>query len=667
MNQIIDKIKLLRDQLNNHNYQYYILDAPIISDSEYDVLYRELQELETRHPELISNDSPTQRVGAKPLESFGSIDHSVPMLSLDNAMNKDETSAFYERLQKGLKTDQTIEIIAEPKLDGLGVELVYKNGMLSHGSTRGDGFTGEDITLNLRTIPSIPLSLRTKNRDIIELLEVRGEVFITKAGFNELNNDRLDNDLPTFANPRNAAAGSLRQLDPKVTAERHLSIFCYEAGQLKGASFNTHKEFLSALKDWGFPVNPEIKLVNQLTEMIDYHTNLEDIRNDLPYEIDGTVFKVNNLSQRNILGSKSRSPRWAIAGKFKSQQVTTIINDIIPSIGRTGAITPVAKLEPVNVGGVVVTNATLHNQDEINRKDIRIGDTVLIQRAGDVIPEIVKVIKEKRVGKSLPYSLPTICPSCCDVVSRPEGDAIARCKNRSCPAQVKGRIKHFISKSAFDIDGFGEKLVDQLVDKKIIKTVDEIFKLKFEDLVNLDRMAEKSAHNILSAIESSKQISFSRFIYSLGIRNVGAHLSKVIEKAFNGNIYNFINAPFEELENIDEVGPIVAKTINEFWQDNMNVNVVESCLAMGVKLNISLELVSEKLMNKSIVFTGSLTQFTRDEAKSMAESHGGKVSTSVSKNTDFIVAGKGAGSKLEKANSIGIPVFTEQEFLNLIK
>ena len=427
MNQIIDKIKSIRDQLNNHNYQYYILDAPIISDSEYDVLFRKLQELETLHPELISNDSPTQRVGAKPLESFGSIDHSIPMLSLDNAMNKDETSAFYERLQKGLKTDQSIEIVAEPKLDGLGVELVYKNGMLSHGSTRGDGFTGEDITLNLRTIPSIPLSLRTENRDIIELLEVRGEVFITKAGFNELNNDRLNNDLPTFANPRNAAAGSLRQLDPKVTAERPLSIFCYEAGQLKGESFNTHKEFLSALKDWGFPVNPEIKVVNQLTEMIDYHTNLENMRNDLPYEIDGTVFKVNNLSQRNILGSKSRSPRWAIAGKFKSQQVTTVINDIIPSIGRTGAITPVAKLEPVNVGGVVVTNATLHNQDEIDRKDIIIGDTVLIQRAGDVIPEIVKVIKEKRKGKSLPYSLPTICPSCCDEVFRLEGDAIARC------------------------------------------------------------------------------------------------------------------------------------------------------------------------------------------------------------------------------------------------
>ena len=378
MNQIITKIKSLRDQLNNHNYNYYVLDNPIVSDSEYDSLFRELQKLETLHPELITNDSPTQRVGAAPLESFGTIEHNVPMLSLDNAMNKDQINAFYERLQKGLDTNDHISIIAEPKLDGLGVELVYENGILSHGTTRGDGITGEDITTNLRTIPSIPLSLRSVNRDIIELLEVRGEVFIKKDEFNKLNKTRLENDLPPFANPRNAAAGSLRQLDPKVTAERPLSIFCYEPGQLKGDSFTTHKEFLSGLKDWGFPVNPEIKVVKNLDEMIDYHINLENKRNDLPYEIDGTVFKVNNIKQRNILGSKSRSPRWAIAGKFKSQQVTTLINDIVASIGRTGAITPVAKLESVNVGGVVVTNATLHNQDEINRKDIRIGDTVLI-------------------------------------------------------------------------------------------------------------------------------------------------------------------------------------------------------------------------------------------------------------------------------------------------
>ena len=667
MNQIITKIKSLRDQLNNHNYNYYVLDNPIVSDSEYDSLFRELQKLETLHPELITNDSPTQRVGATPLESFGTIEHNVPMLSLDNAMNKEQINAFYERLRKGLSINDHISIIAEPKLDGLGVELVYENGILSHGTTRGDGITGEDITINLRTITSIPLSLRSVNRNIIELLEVRGEVFIKKDEFNKLNKARLKNDLPPFANPRNAAAGSLRQLDPKVTAERPLSIFCYEPGQLKGDSFKTHKEFLSGLKDWGFPVNPEIKVVKNLDEMIDYHINLENKRNDLPYEIDGTVFKVNNIKQRNILGSKSRSPRWAIAGKFKSQQVTTLINDIVASIGRTGAITPVAKLESVNVGGVVVTNATLHNQDEINRKDIRIGDTVLIQRAGDVIPEIVKVIKEKRPIKTQSYSLPTTCPSCNSEVFRQKGEAVARCENVSCPAQVKARIEHFVSKSAFDIDGFGEKLVDQLVESKIIRTVDEIFKLKFEDLVNLDRMAEKSAHNILSAIKESKEISFNRFIYSLGIRNVGSHLSKVIEKAFKGNINDFINATFEELENIDEVGPIVAKTINKFWQDKTNINIVESCLAMGVKLDSNLEPISEKLMNKTIVFTGSLTQFTRNEAKSITENHSGKTSASVSKNIDFLVAGSDSGSKLRKANELGIPVLTEDDFLNLIK
>ena len=667
MNQIITKIKSLRDQLNNHNYNYYVLDNPIVSDSEYDSLFRELQKLETLHPELITNDSPTQRVGATPLESFGTIEHNVPMLSLDNAMNKEQINAFYERLRKGLSINDHISIIAEPKLDGLGVELVYENGILSHGTTRGDGITGEDITTNLRTISSIPLSLRSVNRDIIELLEVRGEVFIKKDEFNKLNKARLKNDLPPFANPRNAAAGSLRQLDPKVTAERPLSIFCYEPGQLKGDSFKTHKEFLSGLKDWGFPVNPEIKVVKNLDEMIDYHINLENKRNDLPYEIDGTVFKVNNIKQRNILGSKSRSPRWAIAGKFKSQQVTTLINDIVASIGRTGAITPVAKLESVNVGGVVVTNATLHNQDEINRKDIRIGDTVLIQRAGDVIPEIVKVIKEKRPIKTQSYSLPTTCPSCNSEVFRQKGEAVARCENVSCPAQVKARIEHFVSKSAFDIDGFGEKLVDQLVESKIIRTVDEIFKLKFEDLVNLDRMAEKSADNILSAIKESKEISFNRFIYSLGIRNVGSHLSKVIEKAFKSNIDDFINATFEELENIDEVGPIVAKTINKFWQDKTNINIVESCLAMGVKLDSNLEPISEKLMNKTIVFTGSLTQFTRNEAKSITENHSGKTSASVSKNIDFLVAGSDSGSKLRKANELGIPVLTEDDFLNLIK
>ena len=667
MSDKIPRVQSLRDKINDHNYRYYVLNDPLISDSEYDQLFRELENLEQKSPELVTQDSPTQRVGITPLKSFGTIQHSIPMLSLENAMDENELRSFYERLQKGLSNNDKISIIAEPKLDGLGVELVYENGFFIHGSTRGDGTTGENISQNLKTIPSIPLSLRTNKRNAIQLLEVRGEVFITKSGFDQLNKTRLAEGLDPFANPRNAAAGSLRQLDSKITSQRPLSIFCYEAGRINGETFNSHKEFLSALKDWGFPVNPEVKVVNNIDEMIVYHSNLENKRNTLPYEIDGTVFKVNKNEQRNVLGARSRSPRWAIAGKFKSQQVTTIVTDIIASVGRTGAITPVAKLNPVNVGGVIVTNATLHNQDEVIRKDIRKGDTVLIQRAGDVIPEIVKVIQGKRSSNSVKYFLPKVCPSCEHEVFRPEGEAIARCQNLSCPAQVKGRIEHFISKSALDIDGFGEKLVNQLVDNKMVKTVDDIFKLTFQDLVNLERMAEKSAHNILAAIDSSKETSFNRFVYALGIRNVGSHLSKVIERAFNANINDFINATFEALEKIDEVGPIVAETITRFWKDRSNIDVVESCLELGVKLDCGFELHSKKLENKIIVFTGTLTQFSRAEANAITESHGGKSSGSVSKNTDYVVAGNAAGSKLNKAKKLGVAVLTEEEFLKLIK
>ena len=667
MSDKISIVQSLRDKINDHNYRYYVLNDPLISDSEYDQLFRELENLEQKSPELVTQDSPTQRVGTTPLKSFGTIQHSIPMLSLENAMDEDELRSFYERLQKGLNNKDKISIIAEPKLDGLGVELVYENGFFIHGSTRGDGITGENISQNLKTIPSIPLSLRTNKRNAIQLLEVRGEVFITKSGFDQLNKTRLAEGLDPFANPRNAAAGSLRQLDSKITSQRPLSIFCYEAGNINGETFNSHKEFLSALKDWGFPVNPEVKVVNNIDEMIVYHSNLENKRNTLPYEIDGTVFKVNKNEQRNVLGARSRSPRWAIAGKFKSQQVTTIVTDIIASVGRTGAITPVAKLNPVNVGGVIVTNATLHNQDEIIRKDIRIGDTVLIQRAGDVIPEIVKVIQGKRSSNTVQYFLPKLCPACEHEVFRPEGEAISRCQNLSCPAQVKGRIEHFISKSALDIDGFGEKLVNQLVDNKMIQTVDDIFKLNFQDLVNLERMAEKSAQNIIDAIDSSKKTTFNRFVYALGIRNVGSHLSKVIERAFNANINDFINATFEALEKIDEVGPIVAETITRFWKDRSNIDVVESCLALGVKLDSGSELHSKKLENKIIVFTGTLTQFSRAEANAMTESHGGKSTGSVSKNTDYVVAGNAAGSKLNKAIKLGVAVLTEEEFLKLIK
>lgn len=667
MKDIATKIKDLRDQIDNHNYRYYVMDNPIISDSEYDQIMRELEALEKNNENLITPDSPTQRVGASPLKEFGTITHREPMLSLANAMSEEEIIAFYIRLEKVLKTQKDIELIGEPKLDGLGVELVYEDNMFVSGSTRGDGIVGENITQNLKTIKAIPLKLRTDLRETPSLLEVRGEVFISTSDFKKLNDTRIKNDLPEFANPRNAAAGSLRQLDSNITAERPLSIYCYEAGEVLGASFNTHLDFLSALKDWGFPVNPEIKLVKTPKKMVEYHKNLELIRNKLSYDIDGTVFKINKIQQRKTLGIRSRSPRWAIAGKFKAQQVTTRVLNIVASVGRTGAVTPVAQLEPVNVGGVNVTNATLHNQDEVDRKDVRIGDKIILQRAGDVIPEVVKVIIEKRPKKTVPYLLPVECPSCNHLLVRLKDEVVTRCKNRSCPAQIKGRIIHFISKSALDIDGFGEKLVGQLVDKKIIETIDDVFKLTFKKLESLDRMAEKSANNILNAIHDAKKTSFARFIYALGIRNVGYHLSKVLEKEFKGNIESFRKSSIENLESIDEVGPIVAKTIIKFWNESSNVQIVESCLSLGVELAPVSTPISEKLKDKVFVFTGTLTKFNRNEAKDLVASNGGKTSNSISKKIDFLVAGPGAGSKLKKSKDLAITILTEQEFLDIIK
>ena len=667
MKDIATKIKDLRDQIDNHNYRYYVMDNPIISDSEYDQIMRELEALEKNNENLITPDSPTQRVGAPPLKEFGTITHREPMLSLANAMSEEEIIAFYIRLEKVLETQKDIELIGEPKLDGLGVELVYEDNMFVSGSTRGDGIVGENITQNLKTIKAIPLKLRTDLRETPSLLEVRGEVFISTSDFKKLNDTRIKNDLPEFANPRNAAAGSLRQLDSKITAERPLSIYCYEAGEVLGASFNTHLDFLSALKDWGFPVNPEIKLVKTPKKMVEYHKNLELIRNKLSYDIDGTVFKINKIQQRKALGIRSRSPRWAIAGKFKAQQVTTRVLNIVASVGRTGAVTPVAQLEPVNVGGVNVTNATLHNQDEVDRKDVRIGDKIILQRAGDVIPEVVKVIIEKRPKKTVPYLLPVECPSCNHLLVRLKDEVVTRCKNRSCPAQIKGRIIHFISKSALDIDGFGEKLVGQLVDKKIIETIDDVFKLTFKKLESLDRMAEKSANNILNAIHDAKKTSFARFIYALGIRNVGYHLSKVLEKEFKGNIESFRKSNIENLESIDEVGPIVAKTIIKFWNESSNVQIVDSCLSLGVELAPVSTPISEKLKDKVFVFTGTLTKFNRNEAKDLVASNGGKTSNSISKKIDFLVAGPGAGSKLKKSKDLAITILTEQEFLDIIK
>ena len=665
MQDLENRIIELRRTINDHNYNYYVLDNPIISDIEYDTLLRELDTLETKRPDLITTDSPTQRVGAAPLAAFTSVEHSIPMLSLENAMNSDELIAYYDRTKKGLGEIGDIQFVAEPKLDGIGVELIYQDGSLIRGLTRGDGTMGEDITQNIKTIRSIPLALRNDKRNFPNLLEVRGEVFMLKKDFQKLNMAREDNNEPLFANPRNAAAGSLRQLDPSITAKRPLSIFCYEAGNITGDTFSSHKDFLSALAEWGFPVNSEIVLTNDVDQMLSYHRKLEDKRNNLPYEIDGTVFKVNNIDQRNILGTRSRSPRWAIAGKFKAIQVTSTVIDIVASIGRTGAITPVAKLRPVNVGGVIVTNATLHNQDEIDRKDIRIGDTVWVQRAGDVIPEVVKVVKDKRPLNANRYQLPKLCPSCDKEIIRPEGESVARCFNLLCSAQTKGRIKHFISKGGLDVDGFGEKLVDQLVDKELIHTFDDIFTLRFDDLVNLERMAEKSAHNILTSIEKSKKTTFARFVYALGIRNIGSHLSKVLEDHFQSDLEKFQSTTFEELENINEVGPIVADAIVRFWSDESNTAIVSNCIERGVEFMQRSNSLDKRFDNLSFVFTGTLKKLKRDDAKKIVESYGGRVSSSVSKKISYLVAGESAGSKLDKARDLGVKVVTELEFLDM--
>ena len=661
------KIDNLRSELNDHNYRYYVLDDPVISDAEYDRLLRELQSLEDTHPELITDDSPTQRVGALPLEGFGNIEHRIPMQSLANAMDSDELLAFHDRLIRRLGKEQAIEYIAEPKLDGLAVELVYENGQFVNGSTRGDGTTGEDITQNLKTIRAIPLALRVETQSAPALLEVRGEVFISKDDFKKLNKQQEENDKPVFANPRNAAAGSLRQLDSGITATRPLSIFCYQAGVVEGTTFETHSEFLAALQNWGFPVNPEIKILNGIEEAITFHSNLKSHRNSLPYEIDGSVIKVNNYALREELGVRSRSPRWAIAGKFKAQQETTVIEDIVLSVGRTGAVTPVAKLQPVKVGGVVVSNVTLHNQDEIDRKDIRVGDTVLIQRAGDVIPQVVKVIKEKRPSNTSPFKMTNTCPECDHDVYRPEDEVVARCQNLSCPAQVKRRIEHFVSKNAMDIDGVGEKLIDQLVEKNLVKSVDDLYHLTLDQLSELERMAEKSAKNTISAIDNSKSTTFHRFVHALGIRNVGEHVAKVLEKSFTGNIEIFMKTNAEVLEDIDEVGPIVAETIVKFWADETNVNIVNNCFKLGISLESVKNETEQIFMGKTFVFTGSLQSITRKEGKEIIEARGGRAAGSVSAKTDYIVAGENAGSKLKKAEKLGIPVLTESEFMDLIK
>ena len=663
MTNIKKRIKELRSLIEKHNYHYYILDDPLVSDNEWDNLFKELESIELEYPELVEKDSPTQRVGATPIDNFKTIKHRTPMLSLSNAMSNDELILFDGRMKKLLNSSNDIEYMAEPKLDGIGVELIYEGGVFTTGLTRGDGFEGEDITQNLRTIRSLPLKLLGQEHP--KLLEIRGEVFIRKKDFKKLNKDQESNNSQLFANPRNAAAGSLRQLDPSITAKRPLSIYCYEPGISQGIEYKTHDDFLKNIANFGLPVNPLIEKIIGIKNIIRYHNNLEKIREKLEYEIDGTVFKINNYNERKKAGSRSRSPRWAIAGKFKAQQATSIIKDIIIQVGRTGALTPVARVKPVFVSGVTVSNVTLHNQDEIDRKDIRLGDKVLIERSGDVIPKIVKVI-ERENQNSLKFKIDNICPSCGQKTVKQNDEAIIRCNNFYCPSQVLGRIQHYCSKLAMNIEGLGVKIVEQLIENKLVKNIDDLYSIKKNEISKLDGLGERSAKNIIDSINNSKETTFSKFVYALGIRNVGEHTSKLLEKKFKGDMERFKNATEIGLLEVDEIGEIVARSIVSFWKDEKNSIMVQNCLNRGVIINRPMYSLSNKFSDKVFVFTGALSMMSRKDAKALVEGSGGQTKNSITKKTTYLVAGENSGSKLDKAKELGISILSEKDFIDLI-
>jgi len=662
---IIKEIEDLRKALHRHNYRYYVLDDPEISDSEYDRMMQELIGLETDYPDLSSPVSPTLRVGAPPLDKFETVEHSIPMLSLDNAFNDSDVIDFDLRIKRNLGTDSDIIYTAEPKLDGVAVELVYENGRLVTASSRGDGFKGELITSNARTIPSVPMVLESKKDNNIPLrLEARGEVFIPKEAFKRLNQERLHENLPPFANPRNAAAGSLRQLDSRITAKRPLEIFFYGIGVVTDFVMQSHADTLNALQELGFRINPYIRSKITIMEVLDYYRDLTEERHLLPYDIDGVVIKVDDIGLQQLLGATSRSPRWAIAYKFKALQETTRITSIEVQVGRTGVLTPVAHLVPVNIGGARVGRATLHNEDEIKRKDIRIGDTVLVQRAGDVIPEVVKVIASQRTGTERKFNMPHHCPVCNSSVVRAEDEAALRCINTACSAQIKERIKHFASKGAFDIDGLGDKLVEQLVDKGLLFSYADIFRLNEDTLKNLERMGPKSAENIMEAIEKSKQITLARFIYSLGIRHAGEHVAGILATTF-GSLEKLMGATKDDLTAVDGVGPVVAESIEDFFKQDENRNTVNDIVAGGVRILGEPPRKQGGLEGKVFVLTGTLETLTRSQAKKIIETAGGKVTGSVSRNTDYLVAGASPGSKLQRATELGVPIIDEQTLRRL--
>jgi DNA ligase (NAD+) len=664
---VSSEIDKLRAQIEEHNYRYYILEDPVISDAEFDHLFNKLKHLEERYPELITPNSPTQRVGVAPAGSFAPVTHLSPMLSLANAFTEEDVSAFDKRVHQKLMIDVPIEYVCETKLDGVAVSLSYEHGNLVRAATRGDGTVGEDITLNIRTIYAVPLRLRGKHYP--KMLEVRGEVYLTKTAFEELNNKARERNQKVFVNPRNAASGSLRQLDPQITAERSLNIYFFALGAIsQGYPLpKNHYELLKQLKAWGFRVSSEIRVVSGVEGCLAYYQKIAAKRNNLSYEIDGVVYKVNDLQAQSVLGFVSRAPRWAIAHKFPASEEHTEVLDVEFQVGRTGILTPIARLKPVFVGGATISNATLHNLDEAHRKDVRVGDTVIVRRAGDVIPEVAGVVLEKRPPKTYPIKLPKHCPVCHSEVIKPEGEAYARCTGGLfCRAQLQNSILHFASRRAMDIEGLGFKIVDQLLETGLIKNVVDIYRLNEHELSSLERMGDKSAENLIKAIRKSEQTTLSRFLYAMGIREVGEAIALALSSHFH-RIENIMDADEETLQEVADIGPVVAAQIAAFFRQECNRQIIKELRELGVSWKEVTKKEGARLAKQTFVITGTLKSMSRDEAKELLQSLGAKVAGSVSSKTTHVVVGDDPGSKYERALELGIPILDEKAFLKLVR